>query len=109
MKKTKSLTIVKMIQNGLNKFAKTLKIKPYLLYIILGLIAVILISLGLGTRKEGYTSMNNATSTLIKTVDDMNNAINSVNWNGHFGDKEKFIKNINTFYNKKMQFLFLFD
>ena len=86
-----------MIQNGLNKFAKILHIKPYLLYIILGLIAVILISLGLGARRDGFTSMNNAAKDTIKRVNDMNDTINSINWTRK-SDKEAFIKNINTFY-----------
>ena len=103
-KSLKSFTIVKMIQNGLNKFAKTVHIKPHILYIILGLLAVILISLGLGARRDGFTSMNNAASTTIKAVNDMNNAINSTQWNNQT-NKSNFIKNINTFYGLKMKFL----
>jgi hypothetical protein len=104
MKNVKSLSIVKMIKNGLNKFAKVLHIKPYLLYIILGLLAVILISLGLGAQRDGFTSLNNAASTTIKAVNDMNNAINSTQWNNQT-NKSNFIKNINTFYRLKMQLL----
>ena len=104
MKKSKSLNIIQMIQNGLNKFAKILHIKPYLLNIILGLIAVILISLGLGARRDGFTSMNNAAKDTIKRVNDMNDTINSINWTRK-SDKEAFIKNINTFYGLKMRFL----
>jgi hypothetical protein len=104
MKKTKSLNIIKMIKEGLNQFAKALKIKPHLLYIILGLLAVILISLGLGTRKDGFTGMKSAASSTIKAVDDMNAVIKSLYWTSQ-SDKETFIKNINIFYSKKMQFL----
>lgn len=93
-----------MIKDGLNQFAKTLKIKPYLLYIILGLFAVILISLGLGAQRDGFTGMKNAASATIKAVDDMNAVIKSLHWNRQ-SDKETFIKNINIFYSKKMQFL----
>ena len=104
MKKTKSLSIIKMIKDGLNQFAKTLKIKPHLLYIILGLMAVILISLGLGARRDGFTGMKNAANSTIKAVDDMNAVIKSLHWPLQ-SDKETFIKNINIFYSKKMQFL----
>ena len=104
MKKYKSLTIVKMIQNGLNKFAKTVHIKPHLLYIILGLIAVILISLGLGTQRDGFTSTNDVISAIKKAVDEMHDVINSINWNNP-NDKSTFIKNINIAYNQKMKFL----
>jgi hypothetical protein len=104
MKKTKSLTIIKMIQNGLINFAKALHIKPNLLYIILGLLAVILISLGLGTQRDGFTSSNDVIGAIKKAVDEMHDAINSINWNNP-NDKLTFIKNINLFYNKKMQYL----
>ena len=104
MKKYKSLTIVKMIQNGLNKIAKTVHIKPHLLYIILGLIAVILISLGLGTQRDGFTSTNDVISSIKKAVDEMHDVINSINWNNP-NDKSTFIKNINIAYNQKMKFL----
>ena len=92
MKKTKSLPIVKMIQNGLNNFAKTLHIKPNLLYIILGLLAVIFISLGLGTRKEGFTVDVDPTNKLTKVVDNLNSAINSINGWNNGNEKVKTIK-----------------
>ena len=104
MKKTKSLPIVKMIQNGLNNFAKTLHIKPNLLYIILGLLAVIFISLGLGTRKEGFTVDVDPTNKLTKVVDNLNSAINSINGWNNGNEKVTFIENVNIAFSNVMNF-----
>ena len=104
MKKTKSLPIVKMIQNGVNNFAKTLHIKPNLLYIILGLLAVIFISLGLGTRKEGFTVDVDPTNKLTKVVDNLNSAINSINGWNNGNEKVTFIENVNIAFSNVMNF-----
>ena len=104
-KSFKSMKIVKMINNGLVKFAKIVKIQPRLLYIILGLLVVVLVALGLGTRREGFDSMSNANNALIQIVNNMNGGINYIfDW-ANEADKTTFKNNINYWYDKKMIYL----
>jgi len=115
--RTKSKAIGKMnkimisITNGFNTFskwfikiAKIINIKPKILLIILGLIAVILLSLGLGVnKKEGYSSMIEADSAKKKAIDDMNLAIDTIIRTP--SDKQAFKTKVSNFYTKKKEYL----
>jgi len=104
MKSFKSMKVVKMLNAGLLKFSKLINMKPHLLYIILGLITVILVALGLGTRREGFDTITNAKNALPQIVDNMNGAINSMAWNSD-SDKSNFITNINFLFSQHMIYL----
>ncbi len=104
MKSFKSMKVVKMLNAGLLKFSKLINMKPHILYIILGLIMVILVALGLGTRREGFDTITNAKNALPQIVDNMNGAINSMAWNSD-SDKSNFITNINFLFSQHMIYL----
>lgn len=100
------MQIFKLINSGLVKLAKGLKIQPKLLYVILALLAVILITLGLGAR-EGFDSMRNANNALTQIVDNLNGGINYIfDWTGD-DDKINFMNNINYWFAQKMFYLVL--
>ena len=104
MKTFKSMKIVKMVNNSLLKLAKVLKIQPKILHIILGLLAVILLGLGLGTLKEGMTSSartqmvehtakrTGARNDIIKFVDRMK--ISQPTWDS----SNNFFDNVDTYF-----------
>lgn len=104
MKSFKSMKVVKIINAGLLKFSKLINMKPHLFYIILGLITVILVALGLGARREGFDTIANAKNALPQIVDNMNGAINSMEWNSN-SDKSNFIANINFLFSQHMIYL----
>ncbi len=99
------MKIVKMVDNGIFKLAKLMKIKSKLLYVILGLMVVIMLVLALGLgRKENFSSMSNASSAVKQLVDNMNGAINDVTWI-NASDKINFKTNINYWFDRKMLYL----
>ncbi len=104
VKSFKSMKILQMIKSGLLKLAKIMKLEPKQLYIILGLLAVILVTLGLGGRREGFTSMSEADTAQNKAIDDMIDAINSATWTIP-ADKTTFIQNVQYFYTFKLKML----
>jgi hypothetical protein len=100
----KSMKMGRKFQSGITTLAKILKLRTSQFYIILGLITVILVSLGLGTKREGFDSMLNASTSVKQIVDNMNGAINDVTWNSS-DDKVNFINNINYWFEQKMRYL----
>ena len=105
VKSFKSMQIIQMIKSGLLKLAKIMKLEPKQLYIILGLLAVILVTLGLGGRREeGFTSMSEADTAQNKAIDDMLDAINSATWTNP-ADKTTFIQNVQYFYTFKLKMM----
>ena len=73
MKSLKSMQIFKLINSGLVKIAKGLKIQPKLLYVILALLACLFISLGyLSSQQTGKEGMNKICPTWKKKDEDGN-------------------------------------
>ena len=106
MKSVKSMQFIKKMNGGLIKLAKSLKLKPNQLYIILGIIAFLLLVLvlNLGKKKEGLMSMAEANNSNSRAMDNMGRAINSVTWNP-ISQKIIFTENVVNFYGKKLMYL----
>jgi hypothetical protein len=104
VKSFKSMKIIQMIKSGLAKLAKVMKLQPKQLYIILGLLAVVLVALGLGGRREGFDSMLAAATAQEKARDNMLTAIDSATWANQV-DKGTFKINVQNFYSFKLKFL----
>jgi len=106
VKSFKSMKFIKTINGGLLKLGKSLNIKPTQMYVILGLLALLLVTLALnlGKKKEGFMSMSEANASKLKAMDDMRKAINSVTWNP-LSQKSIFSTNVVDFYSKKLMFL----
>jgi len=104
-KSFKSMKIVKMIDNGVSKLAKLLHLKSKILYMILGLLAAILLAMGLGKKKEGFDSASDAERPLASTVDNMNSAINYIVGWATPAEKQGFIDSVNSWWKQKMLYL----
>ena len=100
----KSTKIVKKLNTGLIKLAKTLGLKPKLFYVLIGLFVVILVALGLGARREGFSSITAANNAQTKAIQDMLAAINAATWLTP-ADKTAFTTQVSNFYSTKMKFL----
>jgi hypothetical protein len=100
----KSTKIVKKLNTGLIKLAKTLGLKPKLFYVLIGLFVVILVALGLGARREGFSSITAANNAQTKAIQDMLAAINAATWLTP-ADKTAFTTQASNFYSTKMKFL----
>jgi hypothetical protein len=100
----KSTKIVKKLNTGLIKLAKTLGLKPKLFYVLIGLFVVILVALGLGARREGFSSITAANNAQTKAVQNMLAAINAATWLTPAA-KTTFTTQVSTFYSTKMKFL----
>ena len=104
MKNLNLSSLTKSFKSVLIKLAKALKIRPTVLYAILGLIVVILLALGLGQKKEGFSSMVEAKKSQDKIISDMLKAINGATWTTT-ADKTTFMQSVDSFFKKKMRFL----
>jgi hypothetical protein len=93
--------------NTVVKSLESLHLKSKVVYVILGLVAVILITLGLGGKKEGFFIVKDAEQTLVGIVDNINNSINSIVVWKSAADKQAFITNINYWWKLKMQYIVL--
>ena len=100
----KSMKILQLIKSGLAKLAKNMKLQPKQLYIILGLLAVVLVVLGLSGRIEGFDNMLEADTAQQKAITDMFDAIDSATWTND-ADKITFIQNIQYFYTFKLKMM----
>ena len=100
----KTSKIFKTFYNWFIKFAKIMHMKPKILSVILGLIAVILLSLGLGvSKKEGYTSMEEADAEKERIEKEMFDAIDSVITTP--AENEEFRTKLANYHDKKMSYL----
>ena len=104
-KSVKASKVFKGFYSGFIKLAQIMHIKPNILSVILGLLALLLLALALGiNKKEGFTSMDDASLSKQKAIDNMNSAINAVTWSSDSA-KSTFKSNVNTFYATKMKYL----
>ena len=100
----KTSKIFKTFYNWFIKFAKIMHMKPKILSVILGLIAVILLSLGLGvSKKEGYTSIEEANAERGRIEQEMFDAIDSVITTP--ADNEEFRTKLANYLDTKMSYL----
>ena len=100
----KTSKIFKTFYNWFIKFAKIMHMKPKILSVILGLIAVILLSLGLGvSKKEGYTSMEEADAEKERIKQEMFDAIDSVIIDAI--ENAEFRTKLANYHDKKMSYL----
>ena len=104
MKNLNFNSLTKSCKSILLQLAKGLKIRPNILYAILGLVAVILLALALGGKREGFSSMRYIQKAQARARNDMLDAIDSTSWTKST-DKTAFMDNVNTYFKKKMQFL----
>ena len=100
----KTSKIFKTFYNWFIKFAKIMHMKPKILSVILGLIAVILLSLGLGvSKKEGYTSIEEADAERERIEKEMFDTIDSVIINAI--ENADFRTKLANYHDKKMSYL----
>jgi hypothetical protein len=104
MKNLNFNSLTKSCKSILLQLAKGLKIRPNVLYAILGLVAVILLALALGGKREGFSSMREIKKAQARAINDMLDAIDATSWTKST-DKTAFMDNVNTYFKKKMELL----